>query len=334
MSRIRLVHGDCLSVLKKIPDNSVDSVVTDPPYAYEGGLKAHQWDNFKSPQEFMRFCRAWGREAFRVLKPGGYVVSFCGNKTYHWMAVALELSGFTTRNMISWIYGQSMNKGYDLAQSIEKLLTSGAARRADRNLGVGRRQDFSFNFDKSTRNTGGKIPLTTPEAQKWEGWNTDIKTMQEPIYLGQKPLSEKNFAANVLRHGVGGVNIDPCRISEQRRFPGNVIHDGSPAVLSRFSELDTAKRKDGAAQFFYCAKPNQKERKSVGNVHPTIKPTDLMRYLTRLVTPKNGLVLDPFTGSGTTAVACVLEGFRFIGIEKEKPYLQIASRRLKLALER
>lgn len=322
MTRIRLVHGDCLAVLRKIPSNSVDAVVTDPPYAYAGGLKAHQWDNFSSPQAFMRFCRLWGREIFRVLKPGGYVLSFCGNKTYHWMAVALELSGFQSRNMISWIYGQAMNKGYDLGQSIEKLQTTGAARRADRNLGQGRRNDFSHNLGAGVRDTGGKVGLTTEDAKRWEGWNTDIKTMQEPIYMGQKPLSEPNFASNVLKWGTGGVNVGATMVHRDKgkpTQPGNVIHDGA-AIPHK------------VAKFFYASKVGAADRKS--NSHPSIKPTDLMQYLVRLVTPKNGLVLDPFTGSGTTAVACVLEGFRFIGIEKEKPYLQIAGHRIKSALSR
>ncbi len=315
-----------------------------------------------------KFYYEWTKECLRILKPGGYLVSTADARTYHWLAAAAESSGFNIRRMISWIYGQSMNKGYDLGQSIEKFQTMGTARRSDRDLGGQSRNRWSSTTDGQKggiSNTGGQIPLTTVDAKRWAGWNTDIKSMQEPILIAQKPLSEKNYAANVLKWGVGAFNSDACRVPRGKgdgAMPGNVIHDGSDSVMSRFSEFGESKSRKGKprrsvqpgtvgfksthtgaeyddegspARFFYCAKPTAKEKSANGQIdndHPTVKPIALMQYLVRLVCPKNGLVLDPFTGSGTTAVACIREGFRFIGIEKEAPYVKIATTRIQFEL--
>ena len=188
----------------------------------------------------------------------------------------------------------------------------------------------------------------TPEAEQWDGWGTALKPALEPICVARKPFSG-TVAENVLEHGTGALNVDGCRVEgppsglkpytrsvDQResqaanhrdvnftdhpegRWPANLIHDGSDEATKGMGE---------AARFFYCAKASKADRGSF-NDHPTVKPTDLMRYLCRLVTPPGGLVLDPFMGSGSTGKAAVQEGFRFVGIEKDAHSIDIARRRI------
>jgi len=199
----------------------------------------------------------------------------------------------------------------------------------------------------------------TESARKWQGWGTALKPALEPITVARKPLIG-TVAENVLAHGTGAINVDGCRVDAEGgrplrmldakhtdnnayqgrmdgslsggskavgettlgRWPANLIHDGEAA----------ADLLGDAARFFYCAKASKSDRGS-DNVHPTVKPTDLMRYLCRLVTPPNGVVLDPFMGSGSTGKAAVLEGFRFIGIERETEYFKIAEARIEAAKE-
>ena len=183
------------------------------------------------------------------------------------------------------------------------------------------------------------------EAKPWAGWGTALKPACEPIVLAQKPVSESSIVANVLRHGVGGINVSDCEVpattwphkevtgdiaggvtfranggggsraagyTDTGRWPANVLHDGSAEVSAAFA------RYGDVARFFYCAKASAEER--MGSKHPTVKPIALMRWLTRLITPPGGLVLDPFAGSGTTGVAARAEGFDAILIEREAEY--------------
>lgn len=184
----------------------------------------------------------------------------------------------------------------------------------------------------------------TDAARQWQGWGTALKPALEPITVARKPMAN-TVAANVLAHGTGALNIDGCRVGDEvtvtigsaagtaaygdyagmepranppGRWPANLIHDGSEEVADVFGD---------PARFFYCAKASKKDRGGDNN-HPTVKPTDLMRYLCRLVTPPGGTVLDPFTGSGSTGKAAVLEGFRFIGFELDIHYADIAATRI------
>ena len=191
----------------------------------------------------------------------------------------------------------------------------------------------------------------THEAAAWQGWGTCLKPAVEPIVVARKPL-DGTVAHNVLTHGTGALNIDACRVplsgddplqdgvkhdgnaldthkmgwgfknvdraTGLGRFPANLVHDGSPEVLALSGS---------AARFFYCAKASRSERGDF-NDHVTVKPLALMRWLCTLVTPPGGIVLDPFMGSGTTGVAALQSGFRFIGIESDPHYFDIASRRI------
>jgi transcriptional regulator with XRE-family HTH domain len=191
----------------------------------------------------------------------------------------------------------------------------------------------------------------TPAAQQWSGWGTALKPALEPITVARKPLIG-TVAENVLRHGTGAINVDGSRV-EGKRWPANLIHDGSDEVTGLFpvttsgkpcgkrnvagfatavehgTELTGFGDSGSAARFFYCAKASNADRE--GSTHPTMKPTALMRYLCRLVTQPNGIVLDPFMGSGSTGKAAILEGFNFIGIEREAEYVEIAKARIEKA---
>ena len=371
-------------------DNSVDSIVTDPPYGLS--FMGKKWD-YDVPGEDI-----W-RECLRVLKPGGHLLSFAGTRTQHRMACAIEDAGFEIRDMIAWVYGSGFPKSLDVSKAIDKA--AGAEREVVGSYRVGgtaakgkHKGRVAADADEGTaagcfRDLDITTPAT-PDALRWQGWGTALKPALEPITVARKPLIG-TVAANVLAHGTGALNIDGCRVgtsdvlsfgsrelgdgikygkckpttegvqNPQGRFPANLIHDGSDEVLALFPDSKGAlapvygkqgnqkchtgdngiyghyeqrdtpmfPRNDtgSAARFFYCAKASRAER-GEGNVHPTVKPLALMRYLVRLVTRKGGIVLDPFMGSGTTGVAAIQEGMNFIGIEREAEYCEIARARI------
>jgi len=409
-------HGDNREVLKNLADNSIDSVVTDPPY--ELGFMGKSWD-----ATGVAYSVELWQQVMRVLKPGGHLLAFSGSRTYHRMAVAIEDAGFEIRDQIMWIYGSGFPKSHDVSKGIDKQ--AGAEREI---LGIARMQPDirGNNYAQGQREYGGDtVPqfITAPataEAKQWQGWGTALKPAHEPIVVARKPLIG-TVAANVLTHGVGGLNIDGSRVgneeivttngkgfagsfeggvndnggsTHQGRWPANVIHDGSDEVVALFpdtkspktylrsskatanidwnpKEADTEQLGFGdsgsAARFFYCAKASKRDRNEgldglpsqrraglqgadndkdnldpvserwrtqpSANHHPTVKPTELMRYLCRLVTPPGGIILDPFMGSGSTGKAAMYEGFEFVGIELTDEYLPIAKARIEFAIE-
>jgi len=362
-----LYRGDCLEVLPTLGE--IDCVVTDPPYGLS--FMGKKWDYAVPSVEVWAAC-------LRVLNPGGHLLSFAGTRTQHRMACRIEDAGFEIRDMIAWCYGSGFPKSHNLKGD-------------------------------------------------WQGWGTALKPALEPITMARKPLIG-TVAANVMKHGTGGINVDGCRVGAAEslgrplssrpeassvnayswstrpnpqagqfldntgglgRWPANFIHDGSDEVLGLFPVTTSGSRQlvgyqklqgvtgfggadnrnyegdtGSAARFFYCAKSSKRDRdegcegiglKSCGmmeddnydiktgsgnsrdtkrrNHHPTVKPTALMRHLCRLVTPPGGIVLDPFMGSGSTGKAAAMEGFRFIGIERERQYFDIACKRIERAYE-
>lgn len=361
---VKLIHGDCLDVLKGMPDNSVDSIVTDPPYGLS--FMGKKWD-YDVPEQAI-----W-EECLRVLKPGGHLLAFAGTRTQHRMAVRIEDAGFEIRDMIAWVYSTGFPKSMDVSKAIDKA--AGAVREVVGSYEVTRDMSGGSWAELHGKPNGAKMHnITAPAteaARKWQGWGTALKPALEPITVARKPF-KGTVAANVLEWGTGAINIDGCRVGTEGgttrsgqshyaesgwstghkvvelnagRWPANLIHDGSDEP----TELLGA-----AARFFYCAKASKRDRddgldcfdakyaprdngfsnKISGsklpraNIHPTVKPTDLMAYLCRLVTPPGGVVLDPFMGSGSTGKAAVREGFRFIGIEMDSEYLAIAEARI------
>ena len=339
-----LFQGDCIEGMRAFPDNSFDSIVTDPPY--ELGFMGKAWDASGIANNPVMWA-----EALRVLKPGGHLLAFSGSRTYHRMTCAIEDAGFEIRDSIAWLYGSGFPKSLDVSKAIDKA--AGAVREV-----IGPKKFADGSTTRKTQNLGGVVfgdaesrdsnmatAPATDAARQWEGWGTALKPAHEPICVARKPLAKGyTVAANVLAHGTGALNIDGCRVagestrrsntaemgyhggnladsyetgSDAGRWPANLIHDGSDEVVALFGE---------PARFFYCAKTSKADRGA--NTHPTVKPTELMAYLCRLVTPPGGLILDPFMGSGSTGKAAMREGFRFIGCELSAEYLAIAEARI------
>ena len=369
--------GDCLEVLAGLPDNSVDSIVTDPPYGLS--FMGKKWD-YDVPS-----VAIW-EQCLRVLKPGGHLLAFAGTRTQHRMAVRIEDAGFEIRDMIAWVYGSGFPKSLDVSKAIDKA--AGAEREVvgSRKLtGTARikgqaaygatsgRSEEAYQDGSEINDTLAITAPATEAARQWSGWGTALKPALEPITMARKPLSG-TVAETVLQHGTGAINVDGCRIEAEKatgwggggsklyegglsrdggearlttsgRWPANIIHDGSnEAALALKS----------GARFFYTAKAGKDDRNdgcdafdqrpaggmqgrndgSLGTItlsknhHPTVKPTTLMAYLCRLVTPPGGTVLDPFMGSGSTGKAATVNGFRFIGIERDSEYHKIAQARI------
>ena len=358
---VQIEVGDCLDVLRTMDAESVDSVVTDPPYGLS--FMGKKWD-YDVPS-----VEVWA-ECLRVLKPGGHLLAFAGTRTQHRMAVRIEDAGFEIRDMIAWVYGSGFPKSHNgewggtaLKPALEPI-------------------------------TMARKPLVGTVAANWNAHGTGALNIDE-CRVGEfqnttpSGVDRRNAKLAELGYRPGEYKMgDKVPSTPPGRWPANLIHDGSEEVLTAFlqapgqmakaSTSDTQRagqntygamvrgsngqvpRVEGdksAARFFYCAKASKRDRdegcehieakqyshdgrktpidnayqrnsSSSSNNHPTVKPTELMRYLCRLVTPPGGVVLDPFMGSGSTGKAALLEGFRFIGIEREAEYVALARQRI------
>ena len=381
--------GNCLDSLKGVLDNSVDSIVTDPPYGIS--FMSKKWDYDVPSVEIWKEC-------LRVLKPGGFLLSFSSTRTYHRMTINIEDAGFEIRDSCTWNYSSGFPKSHNISASIDKMYGHPNRGRAIPTASSYQACDVDQE-NKLTSNPVGPYEPKTDEAKQWQGWGTALKPSQEFIAMARKPL-DCTVANNVLTWGTGGINIDATRVpmsdedyeklssgverirekggtmgnswknssdlsganpvNPAGRWPANFIHDGSQEVLELFPDV-----KGSAARFFYVPKASKKDKEEglddfeertqaatfgdigpmegnprkpntghvqkIRNHHPTVKPTELMKYLCRLVTQPGGIVLDPFMGSGSTGKAAILEGFRFIGCELDEEYLAIAEARIKHA---
>ena len=264
---VNLYNGDCLEVMKSFEENSVDSIVCDPPYGIS--MMGKEWD-YKIPS-----IEIW-EECLRVLKPGGHILVACGTKTQHRMAVNIEDAGFEIRDLIAWIYGSGFPKSLDIGKAIQKY--QGVELEDTGIISPISRPNVTEDLYKSGK-VGKNFTLknvTTPEAKKWDGWGTGLKPAMELWTLARKPLSEKTIAENVLKYDTGGINIDKCRVgTEERnnpqagfirrgrtdeevfntvdknkpegdttvsgRFPTNLIHDGSEEIMNEFAKYGIKK---------------------------------------------------------------------------------------------
>jgi len=315
-----LHHGNCLDILRTMPDNSVDAVVTDPPYWLS--FMAKKWDYDVPSTEIWAEC-------LRVLKPGGYLLAFAGTRTQHRMAVRIEDAGFEIRDMLAWMYGSGFPKSHNLD---------------------GEHQGWGTALKPAMEPiTMARKPFKATVAQNVQEWGTGAINI-DGCRIGEEEIKTcakvpgKSFNSLAPVSGFNG-----CEESTHLgRWPANVMHDGSAEILQGMGE---------AARFFYTPKACKSDRENGcfalplvsyemnrppdsdvdlvptvnRNFHPTVKPTDLMRYLCRMVTPTGGVVLDPFTGSGSTGRGAVLEGFRFIGCEMDADYIEIAKARILAA---
>jgi DNA modification methylase len=378
-----LYNGNSKQILPTLPENSVDSIVTDPPY--ELGFMGKSWDSTGIAND----VDLW-KEVLRVLKPGGHLLAFSGSRTYHRMVVAIEDAGFEIRDQIMWVYGSGFPKSLDIGKAIQKASGVEPIGFKENKDGVFYGTGSGGQYNATPRQLF--MPPLEGEAVEWQGWGTALKPAHEPIVLARKPFAG-TVANNVLANGVGGLNIDGTRIGTEGgtkrsgesthispsgafttghqiaelntgRWPANFIHDGSDEVVELFPDTNSgsfqkSKRKrkgfmlsgsennvqeanapdnygdsGSAARFFYCAKTNKRDRNEglLANNHPTVKPTSLMQYLCKLITPLGGTILDPFMGSGSTGKAAMYENFNFVGIEMTQEYLPIAKARIDFAI--
>lgn len=392
-----VTHGDCLEWLAGLPADSVDACVTDPPYglgkpppidrvlrawlageAVEvtgGGFMGRAWD------AFVPGPRYW-RAVWRVLKPGAHAVVFAGQRTVDVMGVALRLAGFEMRDLGGWAYFSGFPKSMAVGRAIDREM--GAVRPVvGTRLSAGGRSGTPVSVGGHLAAFGRRIVETSaasPTSAVWDGWGTALKPAIESWLLVRKPISEGSIARNVLKWGVGGLNIDGCRFAAgdrgwvgpdsempteadaytpnhlngvygagmgggawqpaAGRWPANLYHCPKASTAEREAGCDglplrtageLTSRAEGSAGLTPRAGAG---RSSDGrrNTHPTVKPVGLARWLVRLVTPPDGVVIDPFTGSGTTGIAAGLEGVGFAGAELNdtdaEPFVRIARARM------
>ena len=429
----QIIHGDCLEVLKGIPDNYFDSLITDPPAGIS--FMGKNWDNHKGGMlQWINWMSEVMSECLRTMKPGACGLVWSIPRTSHWTGMALELAGFRLIDVIHHCFGSGFPKGQDISKHIDALYNAerevvgkqkaignargkGAAGYANGLIGVSGYEVVKDGWDITAP--------TTPEAKQYDGWKTPaLKPSVEGWWLVQKPISESSIARNILKHGVGGLNIEACRIGTEEslsggsvtttrknpmsgddrqgkslgmfaegsarkdewtqptgRYPANLVLscsadcDGdnhSPdcpvSVIGEQSGICVSGGTGGsnkgtffkglhnfrsecepstgtAARYFkqlpfdpetihsvyYQAKASTNDRScggTVENTHPTVKSTALMEYFIKLITSPGGIVLDPFGGSGTTAVAAKNLGFNYTLIEKEQEYIDIINQRL------
>lgn len=338
--RWQVKQADCFAALPRLDADSVDAIITDPPYGI--AVNGMEWDrparldpstpagkrrrrrSSENPNHaFQAFSRAWSSACLHSLKPGGHLAAFAAPRTAHRLACGLEEAGYEIRDVLMWLHGQ----GYPATRVLP----------------------------------GGR--------------GTGLKPAWEPIILARKPL-DGTLDHTLRTHGTGAINIDATRIalsphdcpsggrthgrritaSQRGRWPANLLLSHGAKCTGARCEPDCPVGLLGDRhRFFYAAKAPRRERDAgceelprrivqtfkigakneqlckdnpVANIHPTVKPIELMRWLVRLLTPPGGLVLDPFAGSGSTGATAVLEGARFLGIEREAEYVPIARARI------
>ena len=431
----KLYQGSMLDILEVIEPETIDSIVTDPPY--ELNFMGKGWDN-----SGIAFQPSTWTKCYEALKPGGYLLAFGGSRTFHRIACAIEDAGFEIRDTIMWLYGSGFPKSMNIGLAIDKK--NGVDNRTGNIVkGMGSNNTTAMKNCLSESQEFASEYEERIAQNEWQGWGTALKPSFEPIIVARKPF-KCSLVDNVIKNGVGGINIDECRVefvdekdkefhkkeidsvlrvktphnnswkncsnlnnanpqNSLGRFPANTIltydetdfdevcggfpdtkSNGGKTTMSDFSKYngsmmntnnlkEPSARKESnyiapcdsgsASRYFYCAKASKKDRdegldefedgnitdgrKAISdrsylrketprkNTHPTVKPTDLMQYLIRLVTPNGGTVLDPFNGSGSTGKAVMYENkeknknYKYIGIELTEEYLPIAKARIE-----
>jgi len=260
---VTLHTGDSRQVIRTLPENSVDAIVTDPPY--ELGFMGKAWDRSGIAND----VKFWD-DCLRVLKPGGHLLAFSGSRTYHRMTCAIEDAGFEVRDQMMWVYGSGFPKSLNVAKAIDSTIRLGGSN--TRKLRQTEQETGGESYQLKGRNNGilgeektfdrKEWKPTTDDAKRWDGWGTALKPAHEPICVARKPL-EGTVAENVMKHGTGAINIDGTRICpecgdddateelpfcmdcvedgamNQGRWPANLMHDGSEEVLGLFPESKT-----------------------------------------------------------------------------------------------
>jgi DNA modification methylase len=325
---MKIINSDCIEAMKQMADNSVDAIVTDPPY--ELGFMGKSWDSTG-----IAFNVEVWKEALRVLKPGANLIAFSGSRTYHRMAVAIEDAGFEIRDQIMWVYGSGFPKSMNIGKQIESRQGWGTALKPAHEPMVLARKPLEGTVANNVLTYGvGGLNI---DASRIGSGSGETKTVQYPDMRG----NNYNNASGTVEYTV----------TDQGRFPANFIHDGLETEWAKFfycaktSKADRNEGLDGfptkqkifngqndtSSDYVEGSVENKFTTQPSPNHHPTVKPTELMRYLCKLVTPPNGVILDPFMGSGSTGKGAVKEGFDFIGIDQSSEYCEIARARIEHA---
>ena len=391
----KLYQGNMLDMLEVIEPNTIDSIVCDPPY--ELNFMGKGWDN-----SGIAFQSDTWKKCYEVLKPGGYLLAFGGSRTFHRIACAIEDAGFEIRDTIMWLYGSGFPKSMNIGLAIDKK--NGVDNRTGNIVkGMGSNNTTAMKNCLSESQEFASEYEERIAQNEWQGWGTCLKPSFEPIIVARKPF-KGSLVDNVIEYGVGGINIDECRVAfngdkwknqksgntakafnlnEQQRTAGTGILAGFeceanengrfPAnTILTYDETDFDEvcggfpgdnKGQSNSRYFYCAKASKKDRdegldtfnqEEVNdgrntpidnafqrgetlrkNTHPTVKPTELMQYLVRLVSPDGATILDPFNGSGSTGKAVMYENrekhkdYKYIGIELTEEYLPIAQARIE-----
>jgi site-specific DNA-methyltransferase (adenine-specific) len=300
-SNIKIINNDCLLELTNLNDNTIDCVITDPPY-FLHKLNENWSDEYikndkknshithlpkgmkfdkKQVKNLYDYYLEISKIIFKKLKPGGYFLTFSSPRLYHAIAMSCDIAGFEIRDMINWVYTQSIPKGMSINHLINKLDIC---------------DEKKENLKKEYLN------FKTPQ----------IKSCFEPICIAMKPI-EKTFINNELNFKTGLLNFSNKVGINSDKIPSNII------TLDEFNEIYDKN--------FLINKPNKKE-KGNNNLHITVKPINLIEHLIKIFTKEEALIVDPFLGSGTTAVACKNTNRKCIGIEIEKKYYEIALSRI------
>jgi site-specific DNA-methyltransferase (adenine-specific) len=316
--------------LRALPPNSIDHIITDPPYGLTdkeidirkviqaflngddfrpngGGYNNNEWD------AFVPGPKMW-TEAYRILKPGGYLIAFSGKRTIHYLSLAVQMSGFEIKDQLLWFHGQGNPKTPRLSGTLQE---AGASERILNLFG---------------------------------NYRGDLRPLYEPILIAQKPISAPNIARNLIKHGVGGINsaeiipgsyagdiISSLEVKEIFNGKESGIKT-IPPILS-FSKASQREKKDGLNNLIIPGATDVRpESTSFANqtpingfnFHPTVKPIELMKYLIELFSIEGSIILDPFMGSGTTGVAALKANRQFVGTEMDEKYFIIAKHRIEM----
>jgi DNA modification methylase len=334
----RVDQGDCLDVMAAMPEASVDAIVTDPPYGL--GFMGKAWDALPPGVE-------WAEACLRVLKPGGYMVAFGGTRTYHRLACAVEDGGFEIRDQLQWLYGSGFPKGKACLKPAHEpivLARKPAARMTPLNVDecrIGTPESTSRprgSFPYSDDAWGNGRPNEVSESHPCGRWPANVVLDEEAAAVLDAQTGERRSAGEYVKGSRGGKNdfMAPPR-STSTGGSGQYADSGGASRFYYVAKASTRERNAGLDGFERdspgprrATTPDKRRSRHCvkRNTHATVKPVNLMRWLTRLITPTGGTILDPMCGSGTTGIAARLEGFSFIGIEREPEYVAIARARI------
>lgn len=302
---ITIINDDCLKYLETLEDNSIDCCITDPPYFID--KLDDSWDSKKVTERknnshikhlpkgmkfdkkqvvnLHNFYSKLGKILIKKMKPSGFFLSFSSPRLYHAIAMACDCSGFEVRDMINWVYTQSMPKGMSISHIIKK------------NKKLGLSDDDKEKLIEKYKNF--KTPM--------------MRSCVEPICVAVKPKGKLTYLETELNFKTGLIDFS------------NKVGKNSDKVIANVMTLE--EMNPSYDSNFLISKPNKKEKKSY-NTHVTVKPIELMEHLIKIFSKKGALVVDPFLGSGTTAIACKNTGRKCIGIELNKEYFEISKKRL------